>query len=216
MAFGNAIGVDLGSGQAVSVLASIGVEPYVGWTQKSGFPNVSATNLDDHTGTATTCDLVTATMRGNRTTRAVDDSSALFDMFARGVAVDDTAGSTIDLSEIPYSEYDVIVYFAEDTGNSSGDSFSVTDGTTTYYYENQGTDNFDSGTLTQVTSTSSGSPDTTGNYVRFSGLTATAVTITGVCGADSATDFVGFQVIEVTGGGGGGIVPFRRRIEGTK
>jgi len=201
MAFGDAVSGDLGSGTAVSPTATIGVEPYTNWLQYSGFPNTSQTNLEDQTGSATTLDLVTAAMRGNKTTRAVG-SGDLFDMFTRGVATDDASGSTIDFSEIPYSEYDIIIYFAEDVGNASGETFSVSDGTTTYYYENQGSDNFNSGTLTQVTSTSAGTPDTTGNYVRFSGLTAAAVTITCLCSDDRATDAVGFQVIEVTGGGG--------------
>ena len=189
----------LGSGTSPGTVAVIGVVPLAEWDQYAGFPNTSDTNLVDSTGSATTMDLVTALMSGNSTTRA-SGSGDLFNMFTRGVDIDSSPGSTIDFSQIPYSTYDVYIYFCEDTTSVAAQTFSVTDGTTTYYYENQGADNFNSGTLAAVTSTSVGSPDTTGNYVKFTGLTAAAVTITCISSTNSAVDVVGFQVVEDAGG----------------
>jgi hypothetical protein len=191
---------DLGNSTTVGITATIGVVPVANWIQYSGFPNTSDTNLEDDSVSATTMDLVTAAMSGNATTRATG-SGDLFNMFTRGVTISNTPGSTIDLSQIPYTTYDVYIYFCEGTGSVSGETFSVSDGTTTYYYENQGSDNFNSGTLAAVTSTSVGSPDTAGNYVKFTGLTAAAITITCVCSATATDAVVGFQVVEDAGGG---------------
>ena len=209
MPFGDAVSMDLGTGTTVGTTASIGVEPYANWVQTTGFPNFSRTNMADQTTTATTLDLTAAALAGNVSSRAAG-SGDLFNMYTRGVAGTGGAGSTFAFSDNPYAEYDVILYFGEQAANSAGNLQSFSDGTTTYYYDTQGADNFNSGTFTQVTSTSSGSPDTAGNYVRFSGLTAAAVTVTvvSILGGDIA--LVGMQVIEVTGGAST-ILPFRMR-----
>jgi hypothetical protein len=193
---------DVGNSTTVGLLAFIGVVLRRWWAQYSGFPNTSDTNLIDDTGVATTLDLVTALMSGNTTTRATG-SGDLFNMYTRGITISNTPGSTIDFSQIPYTTYDVYIYFCEGTASVSGETFSVSDGTTTYYYQNQGSDNFNGGTLAAVTSTSAGSPSTTGNYIKFTGLTAAAITITCVCSATATDAVVGFQVVEDAGGASG-------------
>lgn len=207
MAFGDAVSVDLGTGTTVGTTASIGVEPYVNWTQHGGFPDFTDTNLEDQDSSATTLDLA-GDFTVNQTTRA-SGSGDLFNMFTRAAGIGSTSSiSTLDITEIPYSEYDIILYFCESTSSVSAEDFSFTDGTTKFYYESQGSDNFNSGTLTQVTSTDSGTPDTTGNYVRWTSLTATSTTITMemIGGTSNRMGAVGMQVIEVTGGGGGRIM----------
>lgn len=197
-----AVSVDLGTGTTIGTTANEGVEPHVNWTQQTGFPNFTATNLEDDTTTATTVDLQLSNAKANNSTRA-SGSGDLFNMFTRGVNVDGPSAST-DLiwGQITdeYTTYNLYVYFCELT-TSTGGNISFTDGTTTYYYENQAADNFNSGTLTRVTSTSSGTPSTTGNYVLFEGLTAAAPTIEVMSDTDAVQiGLVGCQVVESTAG----------------
>lgn len=204
MAFGDAVSVDLGSGTTVGTTASIGVEPYINWQQKSGFPDFTATNLEDQASVVTTLDLQ-GDFTGNQSTRATG-SGDLFNMFTRAAGIGAAASaSTLAITENPYATYDVIVYFCEVSTSVATETISFSDGTTTYYYECQGSDNFNGGTLTRVTSTSAGSPDTTGNYVRFEGLTSASTTITMIESVANHAGACGMQIIEVTGGGG--IIP---------
>jgi len=198
-----AVSVDLGSGTTVGTSASIGVDPHVNWQQEFGFPNFTSTNLEDDSTAATTLDLELAGAAGNLDTRA-SGSGDLFNMFTRGagcrIELEDTV---FQIDQIPYTTYNVYLYFCESSSSTSGPVYEITDGTTAYYYETQGSDNFDSGTLTRVTSESSGTPDATGNYILFEGLSSSSLTIT--CNGDSgnANDlaFVGLQIVEDAGGG---------------
>lgn len=203
MPFGDACSIDVGTGTTVGTVASIGVESYANWQQFTGFPNWTATNIEDQTGSATTTDLVLATGFGNRDTRAVG-SGDLFNMFTRAVGVS-TSTTTLAYAQIPYTTYDIIVYVCEEASSPSGALLTVTDGTTSYYYESQAADNFNGGTFGQITSTDSGTPDTTGNYVRFSSITGASKTISLTNSVASMT-VVGIQLIEVTAGGGGRIM----------
>lgn len=202
MAFGDCISIDLGTGTTVGIVPSIGVEPYANWVQKTGTPDFTATNLEDQDAAATTCDL-TADFTGNVITRA-SGSGDLFNMFTRGAGIGVTASiSTMAFTDIPYSTYDIILYFCETSTSVAGGDFSFTDGTTKYYYDAQAADNYNGGTLTRVTSTSSGSPSTTGNYVRWESITGASKTITmeAILGASNRMGACGIQIIEVLGGG---------------
>ena len=84
---------------------------------------------------------------------------------------------TFGVSQIPYAKYDVIAYFDEYESSVAALDFSISDGTTTYYTRTTQAARF-TGTHVRVTSTDSGSPQTTGDYVQFEGLTAASVTIT--------------------------------------
>lgn len=195
-----AVSVDLGSGTTVGTTPSIGVEPHDNWQQEFGFPNFTSTNLEDDSETATTLDLELATAAGNITTRATG-SGDLFNMFTRAAGCRiELENTQLIITQIPYSTYNVYLYFCESSSSTSGPLYEFTDGTTSYYYETQGSDNFDSGTLTRVTSESSGTPDTTGNYILFEGLSSASVTITGNGDSGNANDigFVGLQIVEST------------------
>lgn len=194
-----AVSVDLGSGTSVSTSASIGVDPHSNWQQESGFPTFTSTNLEDDTTAATTLDLeFSSSGSGNLTTNATG-SGDLYDMFTRGVRVPQTSSASLIFSEIPYSSYDLYLYIAE-TDTASGDLYEFSDGTTTYYFESQGTDNFNSGTLARVSSTSSISPSTSGNYVLFEGLSSASVTITATSPDSNEMAMVGLQVVEASSG----------------
>jgi hypothetical protein len=199
--YGDAVSADLGSGDAVGTIPSIGIGPHANWVQYSGFPSWSATNMEDQSGNATTMDCVFANglRSGNITTSAIGPGDT-FEMFRRGVRADTETDSTFSITQIPYSKYDVVFYIenAEGSSSSVGDHDTIiSDGTTTYYVASDGSPKF-TGTLEQITNQTPLSHDGRGNYIVFSGLTSASVTITSRISGTVVFNcsFVGFQVIE--------------------
>ena len=84
-----------------------------------------------------------------------------------------TNDATVTLSQIPYSEYDVYVYFGAGTNNRTG---QITDGTTTYSFRTNSIDPEFAGTYLQATDTGTSFPDA--NYAIFSGHTSPSITLT--------------------------------------
>lgn len=134
---------------------------------------------------------------------------------------------TLSISNIPYAEYDLVVY--ELPGNSA--MLSTTVGTTTYYEAPP--DDISSGyvdgnsatpfTYNLATSTDAAAPTADGDYVVFPGLTGSSqsVTIQSLTNQD-AEEVNGFQVVEdvpeppawsmiVAGIGVGGGIQYMRR-----
>jgi hypothetical protein len=102
--------------------------------------------------------------------------------------------STIAISSIPYSSYDIIVYFSGDT---EGRAATLTVGSTTYYFTVMGTaaNSGASAVLTQATSTTSGSPTADADYAIFTGLSGTSQTIDYTALVDGAGGIAGFQIV---------------------
>jgi hypothetical protein len=104
--------------------------------------------------------------------------------------------SFVTLSQIPYAQYDVYVYFSSDASGRIG---SITDGTTKYYFSTLGSASISGpdALLTQTTDTSNAFP--LANYARFSGETAGSLTLTcdALGGNDQWLGIAGFQVVEV-------------------
>lgn len=104
--------------------------------------------------------------------------------------------TSVAISQIPYSSYDVIVYFSADAAGREGD---VTDGTTTFSFNSIGLPSV-SGTnalLTQTTDTA-GSYATAANYAVFSGLSGSDQTITvQMRDNDEWGGIAGFQIVAV-------------------
>lgn len=84
-----------------------------------------------------------------------------------------TNDATVTLSQIPYSEYDVYVYFGAGTNNRTG---QITDGTTTYSFRTSSIDPEFAGTYLQATDTGTSFPDA--NYAIFGGHTSPSITLT--------------------------------------
>lgn len=85
--------------------------------------------------------------------------------------------STVTIGSIPYSVYDIVVYFGSDGNGRTGD---VTDGTTTYSYTTFSNDPFGGGGFVpgdyvQTLDVSNGHPNS--NYAVFSGVTTATVNI---------------------------------------
>lgn len=189
--YGDAVSADLANGTALAVGESAGVYRVAGWNNPTGFSNFAATNLNDQTSSATTLDLTATGFIGNNTTRAVDDGETDFHMFARGLAVPLEIGTPANLviAEIPYSTYDVFVYFDELPASVSGRQLTISDGTTPSVITATGASRYAGQTYTEGSD---------GNYVVFSGLTSASTTIVISSNSTFSADFaiVGMQVVE--------------------
>jgi hypothetical protein len=101
-------------------------------------------------------------------------------------------GSALTLSNIPYAEYTIIAYISSDGDGRTG---TVSDGTTTYslstIMRNQ-VDNDPVVTFIQTTDIAGGYPNA--NYVVFSGLTGTDVTLT-IANTSDGMGFAGVQIV---------------------
>jgi len=92
----------------------------------------------------------------------------------------DTHGDTsVTLSQIGYSFYDVYVYFSSDVADRAG---SVTDGTTTHYFKTLGSASIDDASgnavLIQATNTTTAGYAEAANYAVFRGLSGDSRTLT--------------------------------------
>lgn len=199
VSYGEAVSVDLGSGTTVGTSATIG--PLGGgrayWQQASGSPNFADTNLADNSGAATTLDLTLTDASGNNNTRAVDDGGSEFDMFTRGFGSAGTGTpATLTIAEIPYTNYDIVVCIEEHSSSGSGKTLAISDGATTFYAITQETARWN-GSWAPITSESSGSPDTAGNYAVFENLSGASQVLT-FTPDTSGSGFVitGLQIIE--------------------
>lgn len=103
--------------------------------------------------------------------------------------------SSVAITEIPYPNYDVIVYFSSDVAGREG---SVTDGTTTYYFKTTGPASISgsNAAFAQATDTTTTGYTTGANYAVFSGLTGNSKTIAvQMRDNDEWGGIAGFQVV---------------------
>ena len=156
----------------------------------------SVSNVLDSSNIASTVDVETTDIVTNYSYSSTYDNTPL-----RGGPGDGTGSlkSTITISDIDgfASSYNLIVYLA---GPPTGVRASITDGTTTYYYETVSVADV---TLVEVTDTNPGDGHQVGNYVVFRGLTASSIVLTndansGLFGGPSGSSGVGgFQIVPV-------------------
>jgi hypothetical protein len=98
--------------------------------------------------------------------------------------------SSIVITQIPFSYYDLYVYFSSDTAGRAG---TITDGTTTYNFTTLGAASIASSnaTLTQTTDTAGNYP--AANCARFSDISGSNQTV--VCNIPLYGGIAGFQIV---------------------
>ena len=104
--------------------------------------------------------------------------------------------STVAISQIPYANYNIIVYFSSDAADREG---QVSAGSETFYFSTLGTASVagSNAVLTQTTSTSNASY-AGANYAVFNGLSGASQTLTvQMRDNDEWGGIAGFQVIAV-------------------
>ncbi|MES2438956.1 MAG: PEP-CTERM sorting domain-containing protein [Verrucomicrobiota bacterium] len=188
----------------VSGTNAAGVVLVANWN--NSFPTNPTINLIDSTGTATTLDLAYGSFNNfhiQGSHPGVDGDGSYNKELLNGYLNAGPAAwspavtsSFVTLSQIPYANYDVIVYFSSDGAGREG---QVNDGTTTYYFNTIGAPSTAgaNATLTQTTSTTTANY-ATANYAVFTGLTGSTRTFTvQMRDNDEWAGIAGFQVVSV-------------------
>ena len=176
------ISINLGGfDTAHDVSGSLGAVPAANWNNLTTVANVTAANLKDESGAPSTLDISLAGWTKD-TFNAWGDSRA--DMYSNFLHHQgDTLGNaTVSLSQIPYSSYDVYIYY---TSFIAKQVQAWTDGVSTLYgLRGPNSGGGLSGYVPyQTTNEATALADATGgtaggNYLKFSGLTASNLTLT--------------------------------------
>lgn len=199
------IGWNLDNNGTVSGAGSYaGVVPANNWN--NSWPSNPTSNLIDNSGAATTLNLAygsfnTWSIQGSHPGADADGSynrELLNGYLNAGPAAwgPSITNSYVTLSQIPYAQYDVYVYFSSDAANRLG---SITDGTTQYYFSTMGPAEISglNASFIQTTDTTGASP--LADYAKFSGETASTLTLTcdALGGNDQWLGIAGFQIVAV-------------------
>ena len=164
-----------------------------------------ASQIVDSSGAATPVAVTFTAGRGaySGLPETVSPYGRLFNSFIYGTTLTTdpswTPNASINLTGIPYSSYDVYVYFGSEFNGRTG-TLSSTAAGTTYSFTTQvasGTP----GSYIQTTDTGSGNP--VANYAVFSGLSSATFDVTStVTGAGPTLGIYGIQVVDTSGAGG--------------
>lgn len=181
-----------------------GVVPVSNWN--NSWPSNPTVDLIDDSGVPTTIDISpvsfnTWSIQGSHPGMDADGShnkELLNGYLSAGPAGwgPPVTSSSVAISQIPYANYDIIVYFSSDGAGREGE---VGTGAATYYFSTLGAASIAgaNATLTQTTSTSNSSY-VGANYAVFSGLTGASQTITvQMRDNDEWGGIAGFQVVAV-------------------
>ena len=198
-----------------TVSATAGVVSAANWNNTvpgggSPWVNKIVNDLNDDTGTPSTLDISYGSWGGWRIQASqpgadVDGSNnkALLNGYLNAGPAGwnpSVTSSSVAISQIPYANYDIIVYFSSDVAGREG---SVTDGTTTYYFNSTGPASIagSNAAFAQATDTTTAGYSTGANYAVFSGLSGAARTITvQMRDNDEWGGIAGFQVVaDLTG-----------------
>jgi len=180
-----------------------GVVPAINWNDvwnENGtqWPNpaVTVNNLWDNAGNNSGASL---TYHGNdiwqiNTFHTGQDADGTYNRELLNGYVDSGSpnSSTIAISSIPYSIYDLIVYFSSDTAGRAG---TVNVGSTTYDFSTEGpaATSGANALFAQTTSTTGANP--TADYAIFTGLSGNSQTITSL--VNGGGGIAGFQIVAV-------------------
>lgn len=181
-----------GGDHAVGTSTTAGVEAVQNWNDVTGGTG-SASNVNDSTGAATTVDVdwATGTWGGTAATGTVTGNDALM-----GAWLDD-GSMLVTISEIPYAQYDVIVYGTSDAGNDGRNLGWMVNGVDSESIGSFG-GALTNGTFFDGTFVDGTTPTANPSYLRFNGLTGATLTIadhtTGSATLRSALS--GFQIVE--------------------
>jgi len=190
------IGINLGSNEtslSSGDVAGVTVSQN-NWNNASGSSG-SLSNANNNNGVATTLD---ASWSANTTWRVTANGTSTGDaklMYGYIDPINPGQTAVVNLTQIPYTTYNVYVYFGS---NNTGATGTVTDGTTTYSFtngaNNPGGNGFQAADYVRTTDTGSGYP--LANYAVFENRTGASRTIT-VTDVSSGSGIFGVQVTEV-------------------
>jgi hypothetical protein len=163
------------------VTGSLGVVSAANWNNLTNAANPTGTNLTDDSGAATTLDISFSGWNKDTFNAWGDSRANLYSNFIHHQG-DTMANATVNLSQIPYAIYDVYIYY---TGFVAKQVQAWTDGVTTLYglrgpASGGGLTGFvQYQTTSEATALADAAGGTAGgNYLKFTGLTGTSLTLT--------------------------------------
>jgi hypothetical protein len=172
----------------------------------NSWPSNPTTDLIDNSGTATTLDLAYGawgswSIQGSHP--GPDANGSYNKELLNGYLNAGPAGwnppitnSHVSLSQIPYAQYDIYIYFSSDAADRPG---YATDGTTSYFFNTLGAPSIAGADALLIQTTETSNANHPGaNYAVFSGLSGAAQTITvQMEQSDLWGGIAGFQVVAV-------------------
>ena len=183
-----------------SASAVAGAEPAANWN--NSWPNNPTVNLADNTGAPTTVDIIynsynSYSIQGSHP--GVDTNGKynreLLNGYLNSGNSNLPTNSSVSITQIPFSYYDLYVYFSSDVAGRTG---TVTDGTTIFSFTAMGkasiTNASGNAVLTRTTDTGTGYP--AANYAIFTGLSDGSKTIN--CNIPLYGGIAGFQLVPRT------------------
>lgn len=193
-AHGAAISVTFNANRTLAPTDVTGAEAAVGnWNNilvTGGNHNGTWGSLQDSTGAATTASITTASWGG--VISMSTDGTPFIKLYEAGIAregdVPVAVSPTITLSDIPYAAYDVYIYYTHfPIGSDTLQTWTESQNNTTLYGTNNKNHGHDWGTFVQyqtadrataVAQATIGSPEGGGNWLKFTNLTASTLTLT--------------------------------------
>jgi hypothetical protein len=187
------------------VTGSLGVVSVANWNNLTNIANPSAVNLMDNSGSATTLDITFAGWNKDTFNSWGDSRANLYSNFLHHQG-DTLANGTVNISQIPYGSYDVYIYY---TGFVSKQVQAWTDGDTTLYglrgpASGGGLNGYvQYQTASEATALADAAGGTAGgNYLKFTGLTGSSLTLTSLGLPDQAgfeqDGLAGIQIVNTT------------------
>jgi alpha-galactosidase len=177
--------------------AIAGVEPAANWN--NSWPDNPTVDLVDNTGSPTTVSIIYNSYNNwsIQNSHPGVDADGYYDRellngYLNSGDNNIPANSSVSIMQIPFSYYDLYVYFSSDVDKRTG---TVTDGNTTYGFTTTGnasiTDASGNAVFTQTTDTSASYPPA--NYAVFTGISGSSKTIN--CNIPLYGGIAGFQIV---------------------
>jgi hypothetical protein len=183
-----------------SSTAVAGAEPAANWN--NSWPNNPTVNLPDSSGGVTSVDIAYSSYNIysiQNSHPGVDANGTynreLLNGYRNSGTGNTPTNSSVSITQIPFSYYDLYVYFSSDTAGRAG---TVTDGTTRFSFATIGkasiTNVSGNAVLTRTTDTGTGYP--AANYAVFTGLSGSSKTIN--CNIPLYGGIAAFQLVPRT------------------
>ncbi len=209
--WGAAISVTFNANRTLAPTDLTGAEMEVGnWNNilVTGGQNGTWSSLVDSGGSATTASITTADW--NTIVSMSTDGNAFTKLYEAGIAVQGdvpvNVNSTITLTDIPYAEYDVYIYYTHfPIGSDTLQTWTESQGNTTLYGTNNKGHGHDWNDFVQyqtadratAVTQATGSEEGGGNWLKFTGLTASTLTLTS--SDENSPDITGFKQRGIAG-----------------
>lgn len=177
-----------------------GVVPVANWN--NSWPSNPLTNLADQYGNATTVDIDYSSFEQNSIlpkTHPGSDADGAYNKEMLNSYLNSGSGrtpvmSSVVIKEIPYSNYDIYVYFSSDTAGRKG---KITDGASVYSFSTIGAASISENNAKLIRTTNTGNGYPYANYAVFSGLSGDSKTI--VCNIPLFGGIAAFQIVPDSG-----------------